>query len=113
MNKIAIWLDDERPMPQGFTHHAKTAQEAIDLLKTETVVYIDLDYDLGYGQPTGLEVANFIAEGAKNGTLNNMIIGLHTHSIGGRKELSHVLRQAKEIWLKKTPTKETENGMDA
>jgi hypothetical protein len=38
MNKwndsICLWLDDERPMPEGYTHHAKNAQEAIALLET-------------------------------------------------------------------------------
>ena len=39
---INVWLDDERPMPAGYDVHVKTAEEAIDLLKTGNVHKISL-----------------------------------------------------------------------
>jgi len=43
---IKVWLDDERPTPEGWVS-AKTAAEAISLLKTGKVSEISLDNDLG------------------------------------------------------------------
>jgi hypothetical protein len=44
---IWMWLDDERPMPDEYTHHAKTVPEAIALLQTGRVTVASLDHDLG------------------------------------------------------------------
>ena len=44
---IRLWLDDVRPMPPSFNYWAKTAKEAIEILKTGRVVEISLDHDLG------------------------------------------------------------------
>ncbi len=76
---MRVWLDDDRPMPPGFTHCCRTAREAIDLLCTGEVTEIDLDYDLGEDSlATGLDVALFIEEGAKYGTLKKMKMGVHS-----------------------------------
>jgi hypothetical protein len=45
--KIALWLDDVRPMPEAFDVHVKTAEEAIALLRRGIVVKISFDHDLG------------------------------------------------------------------
>lgn len=44
--KIKVWLDDERPTPEGWVS-AKKASEAISLLRTGQVSEISLDNDLG------------------------------------------------------------------
>ena len=44
---IKLWLDDERPCPEGFTH-ARTAVEAIRLMAEHDVEEADLDHDLGH-----------------------------------------------------------------
>lgn len=48
-----LWIDDEREMPEGFTHHAKTSEEAIFLLDLHrslgsVFVTASFDHDLGY-----------------------------------------------------------------
>lgn len=43
---MKMWLDDERPAPEGWIH-AKTVEEAIRLLGTGSVVEASLDHDLG------------------------------------------------------------------
>ena len=43
---MKIYLDDERPTPDGWTR-AYTAKEAIKLLKENNVKEISLDHDLG------------------------------------------------------------------
>lgn len=47
MTTIRLWLDDIRPMPDGYTVHARTAAEAIELLKGGNVTLISFDHDLG------------------------------------------------------------------
>jgi hypothetical protein len=47
-----IWLDDIRPMPDDFTHHAHSVNEAINIIEQaeyldEDVELISLDHDLG------------------------------------------------------------------
>lgn len=44
--ELRVWLDDERPAPEGFVHLA-TAREVCMLLLTGRVVELWLDHDLG------------------------------------------------------------------
>lgn len=44
--KISMYLDDERPAPEGWTL-VKTAHEAIALIKAGKVARASLDHDLG------------------------------------------------------------------
>jgi hypothetical protein len=46
---IQLWLDDTRQPSRGFTW-AKTAEKAIELLKTGKVNFASLDHDLNIGQ---------------------------------------------------------------
>jgi len=44
---MKLWLDDTRPAPDGW-HWARTADEAIEALRTGHVVEASLDHDLGH-----------------------------------------------------------------
>ena len=94
----ALWLDDERPMPSDFTHHAKTADEAIALLKTLKFDRISLDHDLGLGMGTGYDVACFIEEEALAGRLEKMKMSLHTQNPVGKDKMRAALRNAHRSW---------------
>lgn len=53
MTNINLWIDDERPMPDGYSHWAKTSDEAIGLLdifrsRGDVLVSVSFDHDLGY-----------------------------------------------------------------
>ena len=55
---MKLWIDDERPTPEGYTHTAKTSQEAIDLLDDAMdcgiiVEHVSFDHDLGYNYEDG------------------------------------------------------------
>lgn len=85
---INIYLDDYRPCPQGFVA-AKTSEECILLLEAEKVDVISLDFDLGWGQPTGLKVVeHIVASGRYPRT-----IYIHTSSPSGRLQMHHLLIQ--------------------
>jgi len=56
---IHLWIDDERPMPESFTHWVKTSEEAIEFLKENRrskgplIEIISFDHDLGYSYEEG------------------------------------------------------------
>lgn len=58
---LNIFLDDLRPCPTGF-ELARTAEQAIDFLKNDTIGILSLDYDLGTGPVTGYNVVHFMVE---------------------------------------------------
>lgn len=99
-----LWLDDERPMPAEFTHHARTAEEAIELLKVMEFDRISLDHDLGIGCGTGYEVACFIEEAALTGRMRKTRISLHTQNPVGRERMRKALYNAHKFWTKGTPS---------
>ncbi len=103
---MRVWLDDERPMPEMYTHHAKTADEAIALLATGKVDTISLDYDLGMehaGNKTGYDVARYIEENALNGNLKRIRLRVHTHSEKGRGKICKALQVADLFWRQQKP----------
>jgi len=86
---IHVFLDDYRPCPPGFVA-AKSAEECILLLEEEEVDILSLDYDLGWGNPTGLDVVRYIAESGRYPRR----IYMHSSSPSGRERMYQVLRSA-------------------
>lgn len=116
---IRLWLDDVRQMPTGYTHWAKTASEAINLIKAADVEHISFDHDLGgdtdnpippLAKPptpkseagadglTGYDVAKFIEEGAHNGTLPKMTWDIHSANPSGTKMIKLAMESADRFW---------------
>ena len=59
---MKVFLDDERPCPEGWTL-VRWPDEAIELLKTGEVTEISLDHDLGDDERgTGYDVVLWIEE---------------------------------------------------
>lgn len=83
---IHVYLDDYRKCPAGFVA-AKDAEECCLLLDEQTVDILSLDFDLGWGQPTGIEVVRHII--AKSRFPRR--IYLHTSSESGRISMYHEL----------------------
>jgi hypothetical protein len=95
--KMRVWLDDERPMPEGFDTHVKTADEAITLLKTGNVTAISLDHDLGLGK-NDYNVACWIEIHAMAGTLKPIDLFVHTANPVGERNIWAALRSAMRYW---------------
>jgi len=95
---MRIWLDDERPMPEGYDKHVRTAAEAIAFLESGTVTAISLDHDLGESGGTGYQVACFIEEGAFRKTLLPMEVSIHSANPVGRGRMEQAIVYAKEYW---------------
>lgn len=83
---IHLYLDDVRPCPKGFVP-ARSAEECVLLLLECEVDVLSLDYDLGWGQPNGMQVVRRILE---SGRFPRRIY-LHTSSDGGRLNMYQAL----------------------
>ena len=81
-----IYLDDYRPCPSGFVL-AKNVEECIALLEQAEVEILSLDYDLGWGQPTAIEVVHYIVENKRF----PKTVYLHTSSPSGRMQMYQLL----------------------
>ncbi len=99
---LHIWLDDIRPMPEGFNIHCKNAFHAIDLLKDCLVARISLDHDLGepesyYG--TGYDVAKYIEKAAFMGHLAKIGVEVHSANAVGIANIRRAIDNANKYWL--------------
>lgn len=96
---VRVWLDDERPMPEGYDVHVKTASEAIEMIRRGEVSEISLDHDLGdYANGTGYEVAKFIEEGAFGGTVSPLDARVHSANPVGAANMRRSIESARRFW---------------
>lgn len=87
---IHVYLDDYRTCPEGFVH-ARNAEECLLLLQECDVDVLSLDYDLGWGQPSGMDVVRGLI--ASNRYPKR--IYLHTSSDSGRQHMFQALYASK------------------
>lgn len=85
-----VYLDDKRPCPPGF-RLARTVKECIELIKSNKIATLSLDYNLGYGNPTGYEVVKYMI--ANHRYARKIII--HSASPFGRKRMFKMLQKHK------------------
>lgn len=86
---IHVFLDDRRPCPPGFVL-ARTADECILLLQECEVGILSLDYDLGPGAQTGMDVVHYIIVSGKY----PQEIYMHSSSWVGRALMAQALKDA-------------------
>ena len=86
---MKLFLDDNRKCPQGDFDVCRNANDAIFFLSRRKYDYISLDYDLGYGEKTGLDVLIYMKE-------NNIFvphINIHSSHIFGRRKMQDFCTQ--------------------
>lgn len=76
--KGCLWVDDERPAPEGWLS-ATTSVQAIVLLKTNAISRLSLDHDLG-GDDTGYKVLEWLEEQAAAGVMKHLPNEIQVHS---------------------------------
>ncbi len=96
---MKIWLDDERAMPPFYDVQVKTAEEAIEALKTKLVTHISLDHDLGE-ERTGYDVAKFIENRAFRDLLPPIEWAVHSQNPVGKKNITVAMSNADRYWRK-------------
>lgn len=89
---LKIYLDDERPAPEGWILVA-TPADAIDYLKTGKVLSLSLDHDLGddVSIGTGYDVLSWIEERVVLYGFVPPIIDIHTANPSARIKMSLAL----------------------
>lgn len=92
---IHVFLYDFRLCPEGFVA-ARNSEECILLLQECEVGVLSLDYDLGWGQPTGLQVVSFLVSSRRF----PQEIYLHTSSWSGKEAMYQLLYQSKPEGVK-------------
>jgi len=97
---MKLWMDDVRPMPDGFDVHAKTALETIEHLKSGKIVEVSLDHDLGddVDDYTGYFVAMWIESQAYLGSLQRLKWSIHSANPVGKQYMEMALRNADRHW---------------
>nr|WP_072327786.1 MULTISPECIES: cyclic-phosphate processing receiver domain-containing protein [unclassified Paenibacillus] len=85
-----VYLDDARPCPPGFVL-ARNVEECLLLLRDYDIGILSLDYDLGWHEPTGMDVVRGIIA---SGQYPEQIY-LHTSSDIGRRQMYEALYQSK------------------
>jgi hypothetical protein len=83
---IHVYLDDYRKCPAGFVL-ARDAGECRQLIDLESIDILSLDYDLGWGMHTGLDVVRYIVQQGKYPKR----IYFHTSSPSGRMAMYELL----------------------
>jgi len=84
---MKVFLDDERPTPEGWTR-AKTPEEAIELLKSKRVTHLSLDHDLGFSDDrTGYAVLLWIEQQVVENGFLPPHIAIHSANAGARTRM--------------------------
>jgi hypothetical protein len=97
--EVKVWLDDLREPPQPGFAWAKTAKEALELLQTGAVEFIDFDYDLGEDF-TGYDVACRIEEWVDEKKLHCPEWAVHSANPVGRDRIVLAMKSAErfDVW---------------
>lgn len=91
-----LWLDDVRPMPDGFDLHAKSSLDAISMLYTHKIEHVSFDHDLG-GDDTGYAVALFIEIESALGRRLYKTWAVHSANPVGRGNIKAAMRSADKL----------------
>ncbi|MFA5572149.1 MAG: cyclic-phosphate processing receiver domain-containing protein [Candidatus Bathyarchaeia archaeon] len=99
---VYLWLDDTWEPPNPRFVWAKTAKAAKDILDTNTIVSMSLDYDLGDDKKngTGLDVANYVERLAHDDKIKPIKWFIHSANPVGGGNMRRALMRANDYWRK-------------
>jgi hypothetical protein len=103
---VRMWVDDERPMPEGWNYHAKHGGMAIAIIelagaKKVKLEAISLDHDLGCNvgdRDEGYGIACRIERDAYYGLLPRLRWTVHSANPAGAARMEAALRSADRFW---------------
>lgn len=100
--RIALWVDDTRPMPDKYTMHVRTPDMAILILDTGLVSSISLDHDLGVDEHgrclSGYDVALYIEAQAAENKCKRLTWAVHSANPVGRARIIDAMVSAERFW---------------
>lgn len=93
-----IFLDDERPCPEGWVS-ARWPDQVIELLKTESVSEVSLDHDLGDDERgTGYDVILWIEEAVATRSFTPPVIRVHSANVSARAKMEAGIAAIKRLF---------------
>jgi hypothetical protein len=94
---MKLWLDDERPAPDGWLH-VTTPEEAIEFLGDGLIAEMSLDHDLGLSDDrTGYTVAAWLEEAVLvRGLVPPARITVHSANPVGRARMEQAIKKIQE-----------------
>lgn len=95
---MKVFLDDLRPLPDGFDVLVRTPDACEILLRTGKVTSISLDHDLGEDCKSGYDIACLIENGAVDGWLPRLQWDVHSANPIGAKRIRAALKSADAYW---------------
>lgn len=95
---LRIWLDDKRPMPDGYDMKVDNEFLLEVLISDGKVNYISFDHDLGEDNGSGYGVACFIEKLAASGMSNPITWTIHSDNPVGRANIERAMRSAERFW---------------
>ncbi len=99
---MKLWLDDKRPMPDGWDKHVKTYQDAVNCIETGKVTHIGFDHDLGDETDleirNGYEVSKYIEDRAHDGCIPRIIWSIQSDNGPGRLRIEAAMKSADKFW---------------
>jgi len=97
---MKIWLDDERPAPNGWKR-CTSPGEAICLLQTGEVTEISLDHDLGLidqtGEQTGYDVLLWLEARAARGLGPTALMRVHSANPVARRRMEQAIKAIRHL----------------
>jgi hypothetical protein len=84
---------------EGYDILVKTAEEAIELIRSGIVSKISFDHDLGEGL-TGYDVAKEIEDLAREDKIKPIDYYIHTGNPVGANNIDRAMKQAEKYWSK-------------
>lgn len=101
---MKIWLDDKRPMPEGYDRHFTTGEELTKYLwdyvvfrDCEPITHIGFDHDLGEGI-TGYSVACTIEGFAEEGLIPPITWSIQSSNTPGVANITMAMKSAERFW---------------
>lgn len=86
-NNLKVFLDDERPVPDGWTL-ARWPEDAIAFLQTGLVTHLSLDHDLGDDEHgTGNDVVLWVEEAVATTGFISPVMTVHSANASARLKM--------------------------
>jgi len=99
---MILWVDDIRPMPEGFDIWAKNYNDAIMALKSGQITHVSFDHDLSdikKGiEKTGYDIAIWVEEAAYNKKIPKLTYAVHSANPVGAAKIELAMRNAERYW---------------
>jgi hypothetical protein len=95
---MRLWVDDLRNPPSWYDVWAKSAEDAIDIIKRGDISAISLDHDLADGKD-GIAVANWLEEAVITGTLRGCPkVQIHSANPVGVSNIINALKKITDCY---------------